>query len=58
VHHKVYMERMVEKIGVPAIIALVAAIVLAYSLWGAYVLKQSNSKEIFSQASQSLTANL
>lgn len=53
------MNRLVEKAGVSGIIALVAAIVIAYSFWGAYILKHSGQKGMFSQGTaNSLTANI
>lgn len=52
------MERLLDKIGVWGVLALVAAVVVAYSLWGAAVLRGQHVGGTFSDSvSSALSIN-
>lgn len=44
------MEKLIDRIGVWGVIALVAVVVVAYSLWGAAMLRSQNIGGTFSDA--------
>jgi hypothetical protein len=53
------MEKILERAGVWAVIAILAIVIVAYSLWGATMIKAERQGGAFSQTQGvSFTANL